>query len=381
MEEITYYLCKDSDNSNLFYEKLSSFTEEVEEDIYNICGEYAKDFMKFLSMNNIEYLRSESEYYLDILMMGVLWKSYINRALGLKKIPRDILIILSFLRKYGTLKHIVDFKRGIMETIFLNNQYFRVIELNIKNFKKLIYYLEATGEYKEEVKRLKLWEQYFIVKGDSITRKILSSSLDVEECFKYKAKKNLGCYTEKVNDFLYRAENKYKYREDYISCRKSELEYFFNMVGAEIMNKSYRELFLASKEKRLLLPACMRAKDENICKAIKTEEGYICSNCTKSCNVNKYDNLGKEYNFKVYIIPHESSISMTNKFQYGDIGIIGVACIINLISGGFKARNLDLIPQCVFLDYCGCKAHWHESGIITDINKDKLLHTLGINKI
>lgn len=33
-----------------------------------------------------------------------------------------------------------------------------------------------------------------------------------------------------------------------------------------------------------------------------------------------------------------------------------------------------------FLDYYGCKSHWHESGIITDLNEDKLLYTLGVNK-
>lgn len=96
--------------------------------------------------------------------------------------------------------------------------------------------------------------------------------------------------------------------------------------------------------------------------------------------MNKYDKLGKEYNFQVYIIPHESNITTNTNFKYGDIGIIGVVCVTNLISGGFKAKSLGFVPQCVFLDYCGCRAHWHESGIITEINEDKLLSTLGINK-
>ena len=53
----------------------------------------------------------------------------------------------------------------------------------------------------------------------------------------------MGSSTEEVNGFLILANEKYRYR-DYISCRKKEVEYHLNMVGAEIMNNSYREEFL-----------------------------------------------------------------------------------------------------------------------------------------
>ncbi|MCC3867067.1 DUF116 domain-containing protein [Terrisporobacter mayombei] len=379
MKEITYSLCKGNYNSNLFYKKLSSFTLDIEKNISYTCEKYVKDFINFLEKNNIENIRTNSEYYLEILMMGVLWKNYINRAVNLQIIPKHILIILSYLRKYEIIKNSVDKKRGMMETYFLNIEDNKQIELNINNFGKLMGYLDAIGDFKEEVKRLEPWEKYFICIGEDEAKKIILSSLEIEEIFENKAKIELGIYTENVSEFLILAEEKYKYREDYITCRRKEVEYHLNMVGAEIMNKSYRELFIKSKEKRLLLPSCMRAKNENYCKAVKTEEGYICTHCTKSCNVNRYDKLGKGYNFQVYIIPHESDITIKTKFQYGDIGIIGVACVLNLISGGFKAKSLGFVPQCVFLDYCGCKYHWHENGIMTDINEDKLLNTLGIN--
>ena len=67
---------------------------------------------------------------------------------------------------------------------------------------------------------------------------IILSSLEIAEIFESKAKKELGSYTEKVNDFFILADEKYKYREDYISWRKKEVEYHLNMVGAEIINNS-----------------------------------------------------------------------------------------------------------------------------------------------
>lgn len=379
MNEVTYSLCKNNYNSNLFYKKLSTFTDNIEKDMDYICGKYTKDFIRFIEKNHLEDIRTQEEYYLEILMIGVLWRIYINRAVNLPNIPKNILKILSYLRKYEFLKNNVDKKRGKMETIFLNKDNSESIELNINNFSKLIGYLEASGDFKEEVKRLKIWYRYFMNIGNDEIRKFILSSLEIEEIFEYKAKIELGVFTERVNDFLKVADEKYKYREDYITCRKKEVEYHLNMIGAEIMNKSYRKQFIKSKEKRLLLPSCMRIKDDNDCKSIKTEEGYVCSHCTKLCNINKYDKIGKEYNFKVYIIPHESNIIRKRNFQYGEIGIIGVACVLNLISGGYKAKSLGFVPQCVFLDYCGCKSHWHECGIVTDINENKLLYILGIN--
>ena len=46
--------------------------------------------------------------------------------------------------------------------------------------------------------------------------------------------------------------------------------------------------------------------------------------------------LGKKYNFKVYIIEHETTLSSLDINENKNIGIIGIACIPNLISGGLK---------------------------------------------
>ena len=88
-----------------------------------------------------------------------------------------------------------------METIFLSREGNKKIEVNIDNFKKLIGYLKATGDFKEEVKILKLWNKYFTNKGADEVGKIISSALEIAEIFEKKAKKELCSYTEKVNEF------------------------------------------------------------------------------------------------------------------------------------------------------------------------------------
>lgn len=380
MEKITYFLCESNESSTEFYKKNLNFSKKVLNKLEGNFSNDINDYMNYINKNNMEQLRSKSEYLLEILMIGVFWKEHVNKAITLSKIPRNILIKLSTLREKESIKKIVDINRGLLEYLFLNRRSNDKVKISLENYKKLVNYLKACGDYKEEAKRLEVWISYFFSLNKNKVEKILTSYLEFAKYFEDISQEVLGIYTKNVNLFLKNIDKKYKYREDFLFCSRKEVEYHLNMVGAQIMNEAYRKEFLKTKEKRLLLPSCMRIKDEKNCKAIKTEEGYICNSCSKNCNVNKYDKLGKKYNFQVYIIPHESSISVKNKIKDGHIGIIGVACVLNLISGGLKAKNLGFVPQCVFLDYCGCKDHWHDKGIITDINMSYLLYSLGIEE-
>ncbi len=380
MEKITYFLCESNESSTEFYKKNLNFSKKVLNKLEGNFSNDINDYMNYINKNNMEQLRSKSEYLLEILMIGVFWKEHVNKAISLSKIPRNILIKLSTLREKESIKKIVDINRGLLEYLFLNRRSNDKVKISLENYKKLVNYLKACGDYKEEAKRLEVWISYFFSLNKNKVEKILTSYLEFAKYFEDISQEVLGIYTKNVNLFLKNIDKKYKYREDFLFCSRKEVEYHLNMVGAQIMNEAYRKEFLKTKEKRLLLPSCMRIKDEKNCKAIKTEEGYICNSCSKNCNVNKYDKLGKKYNFQVYIIPHESSISVKNKIKDGHIGMIGVACVLNLISGGLKAKNLGFVPQCVFLDYCGCKDHWHDKGIITDINMSYLLYSLGIEE-
>lgn len=137
------------------------------------------------------------------------------------------------------------------------------------------------------------------------------------------------------------------------------------------MNRAFREDFLNTKRKLLLLPACMRKAGSN-CKAIKTEMGYSCAGCRQDCRVNELNNWSKHNNLQVFIIPHQSDAFSNKKIKSGEIGIIGVACVLNLLDGGWKAKDINFVPQCVLLDYCGCKNHWDKNGILADINVKQL---------
>lgn len=377
MEIITYDLKTNCDNSDNFYSDISKFTDEVVNTINKYSKDIIEDYMSFVKKSGQEELRGKNEYLLEFLILGVFWNDYINYAQKLEDIHEHMLTGLVNLRKKrGVTKSIADFLRGIFSTAFLMKKSTEKMNTSIENLNKLLDWLSASGEFTQEVNRLIGWRRYLITKFERQSSKIIEVSTQMASWFKERSCEALGTYTDKVENFLYYENKEYSWREDYIFCGRRRDEYHLNMVGAEILNREYREKFLKTKKKLLLLPACMRSMNDDSCKSIKTDEGYICLKCTKSCRINYLTCMGEKTGFKVVIIPHESDAFKNREMNPGEIGIIGVACVLNLISGGWKARSLGLVPQCVFLDYCGCKKHWHNKGFSTDINMNRLIKIL-----
>jgi hypothetical protein len=76
--------------------------------------------------------------------------------------------------------------------------------------------------------------------------------------------------------------------------------------------------------------------------------------------------------FDVFIIPDELRVFGSGTGM-GDIGVVGVSCVLTNWSGGWDADALGLPVQGVLLDYVGCSYHWDAIGILTDTNLNKLV--------
>ncbi|KNF07620.1 hypothetical protein CLPU_14c00380 [Gottschalkia purinilytica] len=380
---ITYSLKLNDKTSYEYYMKVSTFTDEVMFKLSESTDILVKDFQDYIIENDCEAVRSKDEYSFELLTLGVLWIKYIDKALILGKIPKVTLNKLVDLRGIGGFTKIaVDYIRGFLGRLFLLKEKSQLSPINrtVENMNKLLDWLDATGEFNQEIKRLKHWQDYLSSKSKEEASNIILIALDLAKWFEYKSRDRLGCFTENVERFLTGTYKRHKWKEDNVYCGRKRIEYHLNMVGAEIMNRVFREDFLKTKEKILLLPACMRFQSKRNCKAIENEEGQLCTGCTSKCKANHLIQMGRKHNFRVLIIPHESTAFKNTKIEKNEKGIVGVACVLGLISGGWKAKELGFVPQCVLLDYCGCKNHWHEEGIITDINVHKLMDILNISK-
>lgn len=383
MNIITYSLKSENINSDLYYKEISLISVKTMEKLKNSVLSIIDDFTGFIKESNIEECRSNEEYMLEFLTIGVLLLVYMNRARKLKLAPQKVLSYLSVFRNnIKPLKPALNKLKGILSTTFLSENWTESTiseQAYFGDFVNLIKWMEASGDFKFSLDRLINWYKFLKSKPVKYRNEVVSKANSIAKWFKTERSRELDKYTSQVNNFLNQSYPKYKFREDIIFCGRKEIEYHLNMVGAEILNKAFKEDFIKTKYKMVLVPCCMRFHNDIKCKAKKTDKGYLCASCTESCKVNKLSQMGSKHDFKVYMISHESEAFSKKKIKKEEIGVVGVACVLNLLEGGWRAKSLNFVPQCVILDYCGCKNHWHKEGIQTDINIKQLKRVLQIS--
>ncbi len=379
MNYLTYNLQKEVTGKN-YYESIKLFVDELFDNLPHSFKTILGDYKLYITENNIEELRTNYEYLYDLLFMGVTYKIYYPHALKINKLKALLFTNLIKLRKVNSYsKEISDRVRGVLATYYLSEKaeetYF---ESNDNNLDLLNLWLESTNEFKEEVKRTKMFNNYLQTKSVNDRIEIFEQISILTDNFIIKAKNKLSVYTKNVDKFIEENLDDYKWKEDYIFCGRKEVEYHLSMVGAELLNRAFKEKYELTKRRALLLPACMREKPAELCKAKKMGLDYLCTGCSKTCNINKIKEQVKEYNCETYIIPHSSDFSnWLKKWENTtEIGVIGVACPLNLMQGGLELRALNIPSQCVLLDYCGCKNHWSKEGIPTNINNEELLKVI-----
>jgi hypothetical protein len=246
------------------------------------------------------------------------------------------------------------------------------------HFGKLLSWLEASGEFNEEVQNLRAWEQFLKDISVQQAETLLERASDFAWYFEVFGRKYLGSYTTNIDDFLSTQPAKYRFREDRIFTGRTETEYFFNVFAAEIINRKLKAAFDATTEKVILLPTCMSKPLNGNCKAEKTGNRMICKGCSAQCPISKIKREMESDQVSVNLIPHSSDFSAYLKYwrDQKTTGLVGVACILNLLSGGQQMQNLNIPSQCVFLNFSGCKKHWDSEGIPTEINIDQLRKTM-----
>lgn len=379
MEDIITYSLKAGKETD-YYQAIGIFTNEVIQKLNSEAGHIVSDFKTFIVKNQVEHPRSKVEYSLELLVLGILWRVYLAKALTLNEVPKFLMTSLTAFREKSKLfRGIVNYFKGFLgELWLLKESKADNVKFDTSNFKKLLEWLAATGEFKQEVNRLQSWYSYLGMKSAAASSATIGFAVNLAKWFEKRSNREIGYFTERVNDFLINDYNQYKYQEDNIFCGRSRVEYHMNMVGAEILNRAFREDFISTEEKRVLLPVCLRFQSEANCQATSSQNGQQCTGCTTQCKVNDLSQMGEKHGFQVQIIAHQSTAFQKDKIEPNKVGIVGIACVLNLLAGGWQAKDLGLVPQCVLLDYCGCKSHWHDSGLVTDINYVQLKNILQI---
>lgn len=382
---VTYSLSGNNQaNSDKYYSTVAAFTKEVLKEAKNTIIPIVKAHDSYLNKAENQQCNEVEETVLELLILGVVIRVYYPRALKLKRIQYNLLTwVIDIRKRNDKLKPTMSYLKGILSTLFLipkSGYNGESVALNMTQLKKLILWLDASGEFTNEVKRLKKWEDYLSTLSREDSLDVFKAVYNFALWFENRSNEVLGEYTSNVDKYLDKIKDASRWREDIILRQRRRLEYHLNMVGAEIMNRAFRQAFVATNKKILLLPTCMTSPRKSFCQSEAFGKDFKCKACSTKCQVNQLTVLGQKDGFKVMVVPHESSISADGR-RYElfdeDAGVVGVACVLNLISGGWLLKDMNIPAQCVLLDYCGCKKHWHENGISTCINLNKLQEILG----
>lgn len=381
MYTITYNLQSSDGSSDAFYEKLSEFSSHV----FRVLDEQFYDellaFFRYRRHLDLEKIYSFEEGYLEMLSLGVFWQIYSGDALATDDGMTDFIQKLTLLREENkAFKPLIDAFRGLMMTAVMQPDLYDHMGISkptVENFKDLLDWLDATGEFKHEVRRLRHWYQFAASLDAEAVHNLLTLCLSASLWFEKESNGCLGDYTQEVERYLNEMRPKRYWKEDVIFCGRRRVEYHLNMLAAEWLNKVNRDQFKGRPHKILLLPTCLRLNGESSCQAKDLGEKLICSHCDSLCQVSKATLLAESMNCTAYILPHSASLKqLPEAFSVEGTSVIGVACALHLISGGWMLNHLGIAAQCVMLDYCGCKAHWHHEGLPTSLSLRKLTHIL-----
>ena len=144
-------------------------------------------------------------------------------------------------------------------------------------------------------------------------------------------KTTLSPFTRHVNEHL-NEQPLFSIRDRVM--RLKEWQYYIYMLEFALVNRIYRKKFAACEYKIALLPHCLRDLMKD-CKAESDGTDLLCRHCSGNCYINEISLMFSEKGIKPYIwmTAHLRKIIRDNNPGRKSIGILGIACVPELING------------------------------------------------
>lgn len=368
---ITYSLREKAPDSDNFYAAISAFADEWTARTLPGVADLVDGFRTERAGRGLSD-RPPASCAFDLLALGVLLREHGGESARLPKWGESLLRgLLEVQERWPTGEAPVKAARGLVHWLARALDGRRTAAGS--GLDGLLAWLRATGE-DTPAGRLEEWRDYF--QSRNSVAESVSRCLCLAGDFTEASLEALGGFTPEVESFLKNEASHSLWRYDSVLLNRTRLEYHLGMMGNEILNRAYRQAFLESPRKIVILPPCMRLQPEEKCKAKATPFGEKCAACMPSCRIHQITKLGEKRGFGVFMIPDELRVFGDGKDSGGALAVVGVSCVLTNWAGGWDAERLGVPAQGVLLDYVGCKYHWDKKGFPTDINLHKLISVL-----
>ena len=384
--EFVYDLRISRGSSGRFYTEVALFSQRIVAEIERRASAALDGYSRYARSVLSEAPRSRGEHALELLTVGMTLRLYGDAATNT---PEWVINagreLFALRRRSRGMKPLADFLRAGIFQLFLRrtskersatgapldrngaNEYLRLA--------RLIEWLQSTGEFEQEWKRIDNWRCYWRGLAAEDAKSQVARCVDLFDWFTREAAEVLSKYTAGVIPFLEKSYAKRFWREDQLFCGRLPVEYHLGMVAAEVMNEGLRDGFDSRTRKVVLVPACMRGARAGTCKAVTRGLDITCAGCDPDCAVNRITRRMRREGITVYMVPHSSGFSRWLERWEKDptVGVAAVACMMNILAGGYEMRARGIASQCVPLDFPGCEKHWQNQPVATSINEDRLV--------
>ena len=381
--DLIYDLRREGGSSDSYYTDVARFSDAVLAEVERRAGDALRQYGRYAQQILADPSRSPGEYAIELLTLGLALARYAGAA---ESTPAWAVTLArglySLRRRFPRLKPPIDGLRTAILSQFFARRIGAAASCrgsSLESLPRLIGWLHATGEFDQEALRLRNWQSYLGTLPHAQAMQRMETAADLFAWFQHEAHAALGAYTRGVPAFLASQKRNSRCREDRLLRSQQPVEYHLNMVAAEIMNRGLRADFERAPHRVVLVPTCMRGARADRCRARVSGLDITCTGCDPDCAVNRLTRRMREEGAAVYLIPHATGFSRwLDRWQNEpNVGVTAVACMLNILAGGYEMRSRGIAAQCVPLDYPGCRKHWRSEGIPTSLNVDQLVQIVG----
>jgi hypothetical protein len=176
----------------------------------------------------------------------------------------------------------------------------------------------------------------------------------------------------KIDEFVGAARCESQDRDAHELRLTTKLEYLLEMVSFRIYDELNRDAFNKAKGTLIIIPDCLSIH-ETPCEKVEKWYGSICKQCLGSCQAAQIVKLAALYKAKAVFSKRklERQLKYYRKKMGGDIGVIGVACVLMLAHGMRTAADLDIPARGVLLNFSGCE-HWNDDPNASEVTLSSL---------
>ena len=156
----------------------------------------------------------------------------------------------------------------------------------------------------------------------------------------------------------------------------SEEQYHLHMLEIELVNRLNAPRFRNANARFALLPHCLRDLSAP-CRSAPRGNDHVCKGCTRSCAVNRVSKSLRRHGVSPYIwmTANLPSLLRRSKGDGRSVGVLGIACVPELVNGMRSCQRLGVPAVGVPLDANRCARWWGEfyPNSVNELELERLL--------